>query len=59
MLYMSYILKQTGFLKKLKENNIENLFNRFESLKIFNSIFDLSVIPEKEAVKFLKCSLFP
>lgn len=58
MLYMSYIFKTNWLLKKLKENNIENLFNRFESLKIFNSIFDLSVIPEKEAVKFLKCLYF-
>ncbi len=56
MLYMSYVFKVVWQSNQTNHSNIKNLLNNYNSrLGLYENPFDLSIIPEKESVKLLKC----
>jgi hypothetical protein len=56
MLYMSFIFKVVWQSNQINHNNIHNLLqNHYSSLGNYESPFDLSIVKEKDSIKFLKC----
>jgi len=56
MLYMSYVFKVVWQSNQVNHNNIQNLLQNYNSkLGNYDNPFDLSIVSEKESIKFLKC----
>lgn len=56
MLYMSYIFKVVWQSNQINHNNIQNRLSNYQSkLGNYENPFDISVIPEKEAIRILGC----